>query len=364
MKSGKAMLALLALCTPTAQASEFNGLLRTRDLTPFGFLRLDMRPAHAVTIEEGGWAIETEIGYQNTWALSEEVERHLVAREPLGRRDLGPEDFAALQALPGENFLLDLESAAVDVTLHYRMSSQWTAYLIGSYVTYQGGFLDGTIEGFHDMFGFSSFGRPAVSRNDVNLLYDLKSTQISAFGFPIDAGFTDPTIGLRYSGVNLPGDRWQLAFEAAVKVPVAGERELLSTGRTDYGLQAALQRRGEHHAFYVNAAAVYYAGGDFPVPQDEQIVPTLIFGYEHRLSERTNLNLQGYISTSVYSHQQTDLDELLSDKYQLSLGVRHRISSFLVTFGVTENLQNFNNTPDIGFQLGVAWVPARVAAPR
>jgi hypothetical protein len=24
---------------------------------------------------------------------------------------------------------------------------------------------------------------------------------------------------------------------------------------------------------------------------------------------------------------------------------------------VTENLQNLNNTPDIGFQLGFAWVP-------
>jgi hypothetical protein len=25
---------------------------------------------------------------------------------------------------------------------------------------------------------------------------------------------------------------------------------------------------------------------------------------------------------------------------------------------VTENLQNLNNTPDIGFQVGFAWVPA------
>ena len=49
---------------------QFYGLLRGRDLTPFGSLRLDMRPAHAVAIERGSFAIETEIGYQNTWALS------------------------------------------------------------------------------------------------------------------------------------------------------------------------------------------------------------------------------------------------------------------------------------------------------
>jgi hypothetical protein len=60
---------------------QFYGLLRGRDLTPFGSLRLDMRPAHAVAIERGSFAIETEIGYQNTWALSPEVERYLIEQD-------------------------------------------------------------------------------------------------------------------------------------------------------------------------------------------------------------------------------------------------------------------------------------------
>ena len=36
----------LPLC---ATENGYYGLLRARDLTPFGFLRLDMRPAHAVS---------------------------------------------------------------------------------------------------------------------------------------------------------------------------------------------------------------------------------------------------------------------------------------------------------------------------
>jgi hypothetical protein len=64
----------------------------------------------------------------------------------------------------------------------------------------------------------------------------------------------------------------------------------------------------------------------------------------------------------VYRHQDTDLDELLGEKYQASIGLRHRFSNqFLFTFGITENLQNVNNTPDIGFQLGLAYIPARAA---
>lgn len=356
-----AALVALAACScglPAAHAEDgqLYGLLRSRDLSPFGFLRLDMRPAHALSIESGNWAIETEAGYQNTWALSPAVEDYLTALEPSGRRDLGTAELQAIHNLPGENYLLDLELALLDVTFHYKISDIWTAYIITSGVSYQGGFLDSGIEGFHDTFGFSSFGRPAVTRNQVNLVYDLKSSQYASLGTPTDGGLLDPTFGLRYTGLPLPG-KWHLAVEAAVKVPVAGRRELLSTGRTDYGVQMSFQRKGQHHAFYVDAAAVYYDGSTQLSPQDPQLIPTVIFGYERMLTAHTNVNLQGYISTSVYSREETDLDELLGEKYQASLGMRHRRNNFLFTFAITENLQNINNTPDIGFQLGLAWVP-------
>ena len=60
---------------------------------------------------------------------------------------------------------------------------------------------------------------------------------------------------------------------------------------------------------------------DIPVPQDSQVVPTLIFGYEYAMTGSTNLNVQAYISESVYTRRQTELDELLGEKYQLSFGV-------------------------------------------
>ena len=358
-KLGWAVTALL-FTMPVKADGMFYGLLRARDVTPFGSLRLDMRPAHAVAIERGSVAFEAELAYQNTWALSPEVERYLVAREPLGRRELGPDDVQAIRDLPGENYLLDLESATVDLTVHYKFSDAMSAYLITSAITYQGGFLDSTIEGFHDSFGFSSFGRPAVSRNDVNVIFDLKSSQTALLEPATDGGLADPTIGVRYTGLPL-SDRWRLGFEAAVKIPLAGRRLMLSTGRTDYGLQASLQRRGDRHAVYTNFAAVYYAGALDPAPQEAQVVPTLIVGYEYQWTERTNVNLQGYLSRSTYTERTTDLDELNGEKYQLTLGLRHRREKLLFTFAITENLQNINNTPDIGMQLGVAYIPAPVA---
>src|SRR5215510_3928293 len=103
------MMGWFTFLSAAAMADEgaFYGLLRVRDLSPFGNLRLDMRPAHAVSIEPGTWAFETEIDYQNTWALSEETEAYLVGREADGRRPLGPADVQAIRDLPGENYLLD-----------------------------------------------------------------------------------------------------------------------------------------------------------------------------------------------------------------------------------------------------------------
>jgi hypothetical protein len=338
-----------------ADEGAFFGLLRARDLTPFGYLRLDMRPAHAGTPAPGAWAVETDIGYQNTWALSEEVERYLT--ELPGRRELGPAEYQAIRDLPGENYLFDLELAQLDVTLHYQISDQWGTYLILSGSSYHGGFLDGTIEEFHDTFGFDTFGRPAASRNDVNILLDLNSTQFAAFEAPTSGGLLDPTVGVRYTGVSMP-ESWRLVLESAVKIPVDGRRPLLSSGRTDFGVQATVQRFGNSHALYASFSGVYYAGTGGFVPSDSQVIPTLVLAYERRLTERTNAILQGYVSPSVYEDQQTDLDELLATKYQLSLGVRHRRGAHLYTFAVTENLQNVNNTPDIGFQFGWAYVPA------
>jgi hypothetical protein len=359
--NSRSCIAILSLaCAPLAHAADdngqFYGLLRSRDLSPFGFLRLDMRPAHAVAIEPGSWALETEIGYQNTWALSPEVERYLVSLEPTGRRRIGPAEVQAIVDLPGENYLLDIETALFDMTFHYKLSRNWTAYAIASAITYQGGFLDSAIEGFHDTFGFSSFGRPAVERNQATLVYDLKGARVVLLEKPTDGGLTDPTIGVRYTGFQ-PLQNWRLSLEGAAKIPVAGRRLLLSTGRADYGVQASLQRPGNKHAFYVDLAAVYYAGSSAPAPQDSQVIPTLVLGYEYKLTANTNVNLQAYVSESVYSDDQTDLDELTGMKYQYSLGIRHRRDNLIFTFGFTENVQNVNNTPDVGLQLGFAYVP-------
>ena len=178
-----------------------------------------------------------------------------------------------------------MELAQLDVTLHYKFTEHWGGYLVMSGVNYSGGFLDRAIESFHDVFGFDNNGRPAVERNAVNLIADLNNANIAVFDAPTTGGLLDPTIGVRYSSPQqLKG--WNFVLEAAAKLALQGEEEFLSTGKSDYGVQATLQRFGDHHAWYVSASAVYYDGRSSITPTDPQVVPTLVLGYERKLERQ------------------------------------------------------------------------------
>ncbi len=111
---GRARLAAvslaLALAAPGAAAADppeaepadswcHIGLLRVRDLTPFGILRLDFLPAHAVSATPGTWALEVNLSYQNTYVLSDNVAAYLEARGGGGRVRLTPADVEAILGL-------------------------------------------------------------------------------------------------------------------------------------------------------------------------------------------------------------------------------------------------------------------------
>jgi uncharacterized protein DUF3187 len=341
---------------PAPQEYPKFGLLRERDLSPFGFLRLDMRPSHAIWAPVGSWGVEVNLGYQNTWVMSPNVQEYLTSLP--GRRHLGPADVAAIRALPGEAYLVDLELGLLDVTFHRKVADHWSVNATFSAVSYSGGFLDGGIEGFHKAFGLGTFGRPSVARNGVNVILDLKSVKDPlVLNSPPEGGLLDPVFGARYSVAAAPSP-WNLVLESAVKIPVAGKRDFLSTGNTDVGVQATLQRFAGRHAVYLSAAAVRTKGSVLTSSERVQVVPTYILGYEFSFSEKTSIVTQFYTSPSVFKHEDTDLDGLLKAKHQVSVGVRHRSGASLWSFAVTENTGNFDNTPDIGFLFGWAYSPA------
>jgi hypothetical protein len=340
----------------TAQRWSHTGLLRGRDLTPFGLLRLDMLPAHTADAEPGTWVLEILYAYQNTFVMSENVRSYLGQRN-IGRQPLRPEDAAAILALPGDAYYVDGEIGYADLIVQRRINDYWSVYFTVPYISYGSGVLDSTIESFHDTFGFSQQGRDLVARNEFQIVYGIGDVRFAMLDRSTAGGFGDPVVGIRYSFPE-PRFGWDIVMELAAKFAIDGERFLLSTGRHDYGAQITLQRRlGKtgRHAVYLSGSGVYYAGGP-EIPGDRsELIPTFLAGYSYGLTPRTSIILQGYVSQSVI--QDTTLEELKEEKYQMSLGVQSRSKNILLSLAVTENISNFNNTPDIGVQFGIAYMP-------
>ena len=67
--------------------------------------------------------------------------------------------------------------------------------------------------------------------------------------------------------------------------------------------------------------------------------------------------MQVYASQSAV--RDTTIAEIKANKYQASLGLRSRRGQAIYGFAVTENLENFENTPDVGVSLTLAWVTLR-----
>lgn len=331
------------------------GLMRIRDMTPFGIVRLDLLPAHAVPANPGTFAMEVNVSYQNTYALSENVSGYLEERNK-DRSSLTPGDVEAILSLPGDAYLLDGELGLVDLTLHYRVSEHLGVYGTMPYYFFDGGFLDGTIEGFHETFGFSAAGRDYLERNRFFILAKVGDTRLLVMDEPRENEFGDPVFGLRYSLFAEPG-KWNLIVEGAGKLAISSEERLISSGANDYGLQATLQRFFKKQALYASLAGVYFRNPDETF-ETREIIPTLLLGYEFKLTRHTNGILQFYVSPSVF--EDSTVDELVDQKYQLTLGFQSRRGNTVYRFGITENLSNFNNTPDIGVMLSLAQiVPGR-----
>lgn len=332
------------------------GLVRVRDLTPFGILRLDFIPAHSVTATTGTWALEADLSYQNTYVLSDNVAEYLEARGGGERVELTSGDVDAIRSLGEDAYLVDLELGLLDLTAHYRFTPHWGGYVTVPVLFFQGGFLDSAIEGFHERSGFSTANRDLTPRNRFQVVIATGDGELAVLDPPSD-GVGDPVLGMRYSLFPQP-ERWNLLIEGAVKVAVLGARPFLSSGRNDVGVQVSLQRFFRRNALYLTASAVYVNGSsDRLTPDLEGWIPTSLVGWETKLSRRVNAVLQVYASRSVI--QSSTLDELSANKYFATLGLQTHRGAWLYQAAVTENLANFNNTPDVGVSLSVAKVGSR-----
>jgi hypothetical protein len=335
-------------------AAALFGPLRIRDMTPFNLLRLDMLPAHAVEAGVGSWAVEANLSFSNTFVMSDNVHQYLQDRG--GRSPLTLADSQAILGMGQDAFYVDGEFGLLEVTGHYRVARHTSVYLTLSAYDFSGGFMDGSIEGFHNTFGFDSAGRDLVARRSFQTVVAIEGAQTVALEPPVGTGLGDPVIGVRHATA-LGASRWGLVLSGESKIAWRGERLFLSTGTNDYGAQLALQGKFGRQALYFSGSLVSTDGQVFGVSLARRLVPTVTAAYERALNDRTNFI--GQIYTSQSAVRESSIKVIQADKYQASLGLRTHHGRMIYGVAVTENIANFENTPDVGLSLTAAWAELR-----
>lgn len=164
---------------------------------------------------------------------------------------------------------------------------------------------------------------------------------------PDPAGFADPYLGLRYAFPGTPGG-WRFSSQVAVKPPIADEEEFRSTGSVDFGGQLTIDRHWSHHALILNVAAVKAGRFRFTESFEPPLLTSATLSYLYRF-QKTVIAIQGLVAENAFS----DLGgSALGDlELQVTLGLKRTTSAGVFGIAFTENISNFDNTPDIGLHL-------------
>lgn len=345
------LIAIAFFAAPAAslaeESGELLGPLRLRDLTPFALQRLDFLPASAAARYPKGWALEANLSYTNTFIMSSNVSEYLEARDE--RTALDAADFAALGDLAGDAFYFDGSISVLTLSWHYGISESLAAYGVVPVHRYHGGSLDATIESFHNKAGFDDFGRDLVARNQFQGFFKIGGNETLLATAPRSYGFADPVFGIRHRGLRA-GD-WDVVLELAAKMPWGASDSLFTSGNADVGAQVSLQRQWADHGLYLSASYVAFGGSESFRDHVNRQIPSATVAWETRIGRNTSAIFQATAARSVF-RDGTD-PELAANQYQMSAGIRHVSGAMHYTFAITENLVNFNNTPDIGFHAGI-----------
>lgn len=333
---------------PVSEAEWTPVPFRVRNLTfptvlTMGFMPRPTNPAGA-----GAWVVEINASASNNFQMSTGIQDWLAQRGG-PRRPLSSDDIAAIVAgLDEPQFLVDGELGVVDLGIHYGLSPRLTASLRIGHLGYSGGFMDPFIQGFHDLAGIGQAGREFLGKGDFQMLFIHDGDHVALVDRPSSGGLTDPMLSLAYS---FPEQckNWSFSVEGAVKPPISDENDWISTGSWDVGVQATAQKTWRRNALVLNLSLVLPGDvrikGNFDPPE----LPSLNVAYLVRLGNRTTGVIQALYSENIF---RDEIDsELSAYEFQVTAGVKIEAFGGGIGLAITENLINFDNTPDFGLHL-------------
>lgn len=264
---------------------------------------------------------------------------------------------AMLEVANDEYLMLDGETQTLSARIQKRVSPRVQLGIEIPWLQHSGGYLDSTIDAWHDLFGLPEGIRPQTPDNDLIYVYENDGVQVfelderkSGFGdIQIAMGLDLGAIGDSESSFLLSRIPWKLTFN--LKVPTGDVEKLTGSGNVDVAAGVGVRSPGgERFDWWLDMGLVW--------PGDVDIVGLdssgQIYYYDGAVAWRflTNLDLLLQIAGHTAPYQ-TNVTMLGEPAMQLGVGAMWHVSEkYAMRFGFFEDLRA-ESAPDFGVEIAV-----------
>lgn len=293
--------------------------LLTQDQNPFSLIHGQPQPV-AAQLPEAGSA---------HWSLTLDITNTLNA-----------------ETSPTEKLYLDYESYQLRFSLLYGLSEDWALKIDVPLIHYGEGFLDNTIDSWHDIFGLPRADRPNVTDNQFRIFYarnDQPLIDLDTAG----SGLGDIQFALGRNLAQTQHSSLSLWFSA--DLPTGDQARLTGNERSGLALWLAADYR-------FNAAWSVDANAGILFPGNHQLATLAVehqvyfayTGLHWRAHEMFDLRFQLNAHSQFYADSQL---LLLGPAYNMVLGTRIHVSECSdLDLAFSEDIQ-VGATPDVSFLL-------------
>ena len=246
-----------------------------------------------------------------------------------------------------EQLSFDFERTQIQLNLQYGINDTYSVGMKIPYISNSGGFLDGWIEDWHDVFDLPQGGRDNAATDEFGIFYSNQTSQFSVDntgnGIGDIALFVDRQLFWR--------NQRSINSRASVKLPTGDEAQLFGSGGYSFSLNLSLAQQFSSSWYGFSSIGMSYLRTGRVLPeQQKNWVGTAVIGTAWQFSSRLSLLARLDYNSAVYEH--TRLDGIKGQGGTLYLGAQYVLSNkSTIALGFTEDVINKDAVPDFGLRL-------------
>jgi len=360
----------------SAQAGSINSGLGPLEIRPQFIVSqpfLAMTPENSSTLIGGESRLSVGIEIANTFVNTQGPTEQITKKEVA--RGLTKEDFYDKNGDAGKGYslYLDAETKRKNLKYNYGISDSLEFKLEIPFLSFDGGFMDSSIESVHSLIGISNFKQGgayrALSERNKYDYYVVKDGEfVYASNQIIYNVRGEPSMGLKWNlsegGNVMPAVTLKLSYKFA-NSDRSGEQKLVRSGGVDWGHYLILSKGFDKWI-------VYFGDGKTRIGQNLGFASSIYHQFmsmEYRIEEEESFVFQTVSQSSIFPETAANSRSTVGGKQEQrnsNLSVSTSVSAFGYKFisgpifwetGFVQDYNNFGNETDfvLFWEMGVNW---------